>query len=145
MHVELEHSLLSAFTSLETPIFLGLLLPTFLIAYWTYYKNFQGLRKIAAGKNPLTTLLNHAYFVDDLYYAIAKGINSFSGALTRFENAVFARIPDQAGTDISQAAEPGKALSLKKGPSDSFRNYIAAAVLGFILIMVLIILTLGGL
>jgi len=145
MHIELEHSLLSAFTSLETPIFLGLLLPTFLIAYWTYYKNFQGLRRVAAGKNPLTTLLNHAYFVDDLYYAIVKGINGFSAALTRFENAVFARIPDQVGTDISQAAEPGKALALKKGPSDSFRNYIAAAVLGFILIMVLIILTIGGL
>ncbi len=143
LHVELEHSLLSAFTTAEFPIFMGLLLPTFLLAYWTYYRNFQGIRKVAAGSNLLTKLLGHAYFIDDLYYAIGKGINSFSAALTRVENSLFARIPDKAGTDISHAADPGHAMTLKKGPSDSFRNYVAAAVLGFILIVVLIILTIG--
>jgi NADH-quinone oxidoreductase subunit L len=143
MHVELEHTLLGAFTSLETPIFLTLLLPVFLLAYWSYYKNFMGIRNIAAGKNPLSALLNHAYFLDDFYNAIAKGINGFSAALTRLENALFSRIPDQAGTDVSRAAEPGHAGFLKKGPSDSFRNYIAAAVLGFIIIVVLIVLTVG--
>jgi NADH-quinone oxidoreductase subunit L len=143
MHVELEHTLLGAFTSAETPIFLLLLLPTFLLAYASYYKNFMGIRKIAAGKNPLTTILSHAYFLDDLYYGIAKGINGFSAALTRFENALFARIPDKFGTNISDAASPGHALTLKKGPSDSFRNYVAAAVVGFILIIVLIVLTVG--
>ena len=44
---------------------------------------------------------------------------------------------------MSEAAEPGHATTLKQGPSDSFRNYVAAAVLGFILIVVLIILTVG--
>ena len=34
-------------------------------------------------------------------------------------------------------------MTLKKGPSDSFRNYVAAAVVGFILIIVLIVLTVG--
>ena len=96
-------------------------------------------------KNPLSTTLNHAYFVDDFYNAIAKGINWFLWWLHTLRKALFARYPDSAGTDISQAAEPQKALALKKGPSESFRNYIAAAVLGFILIMVLIILTIGGL
>ncbi len=143
MHIELEETLLGAFTSLETPIFLSILLPIFLLGYWTYYRNFQGLRKIAAGKNPLTVLLGHGYFVDDLYYGIGRGINGFSALLTRFENAVFSRGPDKLGADISEAAEPGKALSLKKGPSDSFRNYVAAAVLGFIIIVVLIVLTIG--
>jgi len=143
MQVELHHTVLGAFTSLETPIFLGLLVPTFILAYWSYYKNFMGIRNIATGKNPISTLLNHAYFLDDLYYAVAKGINGFCAALTRFENALFARIPDQAGADISRAAEPGHATALKKGPSDSFRNYVAAAVVGFILIIVLIILTIG--
>ncbi len=143
MHVELEHTLLGAFTSLETPIFLTLLLPVFLLAYASYYKNFMGIRKIAADKNPITVILNHAYFLDDLYYGVAKGINGFSLALTRFENALFARIPDKVGSDISDAAAPGHALALKKGPSDSFRNYVAAAVVGFILIIVLIVLTVG--
>ena len=87
--------------------------------------------------------MNHKYFVDDLYYSIGNGINKVSECITRFENAAFGRIPDKAGSDISQAAEPGHAMTLKKGPSDSFRNYVAAAVVGFILIIVLIVLTVG--
>ncbi len=136
-------SLIAAFTTSEFPIFMLLLLPTFLLAYWTYYKNFNTLRKVAAGKNPLTFLLGHAYFLDDFYYAIGRGINGFSAALTRFENYFFASVPDKAGADIAEAAQPGKAMGLKKGPSDSFTNYVAAAVVGFILIVILIILTLG--
>jgi NADH-quinone oxidoreductase subunit L len=143
LHAEIDVTLLEAFTSAEFPIFMGLLIPTFILAYWTYYRNFQTIRNVAAGKNPLTKLLGHAYFFDDLYYGIGKGINKISEGLTRFENAAFARIPDKAATDISQAAEPGHAITLKKGPSDSFRNYVAAAVVGFILIIVLIVLTVG--
>jgi len=100
MHVELEHSLLGAFTSVETPIFFGLLFPTFLLAYWTYFRGFSGFRRVAAGRNPLTVLLNHGYSIDDLYYGIAKGINGLSEGLTRFENALFSRIPDKIGADI---------------------------------------------
>jgi NADH-quinone oxidoreductase subunit L len=143
MHIELEETLLGAFTSLETPIFLTILLPIFVLGYYTYYKNFMGIRKVAAGKNPITVILNHKYFFDDFYYAVARGINGFSAYLTRFENAVFSNGPDKLGSDVGKAAEPGKAMALKKGPSDSFRNYVAAAVLGFIIIVVLIILTVG--
>jgi NADH-quinone oxidoreductase subunit L len=143
LHAEIEVSLLEAFTSLEFPIFMLMLVPVFILAYFSFYKNFQGLRKVAAGKNPLTTLLNHKYFLDDLYYGVAKGINKASEGLTRFENAAFGRGPDKLGTDIGQAAEPGHAMTLKKGPSDSFRNYVAAAVVGFIIIIVLIVLTVG--
>ncbi|MCW4030320.1 MAG: NADH-quinone oxidoreductase subunit L [Candidatus Bathyarchaeota archaeon] len=143
MDVELETTLLGAFTSLETPIFLTMLVPIFFLAYYTYYKNWNAFRKVAAGRNPITITLNHAYFLDDFYNAIAKGINGFSAALTRVENALFSRYPDEAGTKVGEAAEPGHATVLKKGPSDSFRNYVAAAVLGFVLIIVLIILTLG--
>ena len=143
MHVELEETLLGAFTSLETPIFLAILAPIFVLGYFTYYKNFNALRNVAAGKNPLTILLGHGYFVDDLYYAIGRGINGFSALLTRFENKVFAQLPDKAGADVAKAAEPQNATALKKGPSDAFRNYVAAAVVGFIIIVVLIVLTIG--
>lgn len=143
MHAEIEISLLEAFTTSEFPIFMGLLLPVFILAYFSYYKGFQGIRNFAAGKNPITTLLNHKYFIDDLYYGIGKGINKASEGLTRFENAVFGRGADKIGLDVGQAAEPGHAMTLKKGPSDSFRNYVAAAVVGFILIVVLIVLTVG--
>jgi hypothetical protein len=88
-------------------------------------------------------MLKHAYFFDDFYGAVSKGINKFSDGLTRIENSLFGRYPDSAGTSVSRAAEPGQATTLKKGPSESFRNYVAAAVLGFILIVVLIILKVG--
>ena len=88
MHFELEHTLLDAFLNLETPIFLSLLLPTGLIAYFTYYKNNQTFRRIAAGKNPLTTMLSHAFFFDDVYSGISRGISRFSDGVRHFENVI---------------------------------------------------------
>ena len=52
MHFELEHTLLGAFLSWETPIFLSLLIPTGLIAYYTYYRNNQTFSNIADTKSP---------------------------------------------------------------------------------------------
>ena len=88
MHFELEHTLVGAFLSLETPIFLSLLLPTGLIAYYTYYRNNQTFRRVAASKNPLTTVLSHAYFFDDVYSATARGISRFSDGVKRFEGVI---------------------------------------------------------
>ncbi len=143
MHVELEGTLLTALLNEETAVFIGLLIPTGLIAYFTYYKGWQGIRNVAGSKNPLSTLLDHAYFFDDFYNLIAKGLTKLSAGLTRFENALFGRFPDNFGSKISDAAKPEKAIKLKQGLSSSFRNYVAAAVLGFILIAILIILTIG--
>jgi hypothetical protein len=141
--VTLTEGLVGAFLNIETPIFLSLLIPTWLLAYYSYYKGFKGIRNFAASKNPIVVMLKHAYFFDDFYGAVSKGIERFSGGLTRVENALFGRYPDSAATQVSEAAEPGHVTTLKRGPSDSFRNYVAAAVLGFILIVVLIILTVG--
>jgi NADH-quinone oxidoreductase subunit L len=167
MHVSLETALLGAFTSVETPIFLSLLIPTGLIAYYSYYKNYQGIRNIAAGKNPLTIILNHGYFFDDVYGGIARGISSFSDGVRRFEGVISLFPPKFASTVIHLAngvhvyldTYVDNALDklinvlaiktltgvsqMKKAPSTSIRNYIAAAVLGFILIAILVILTIG--
>jgi NADH-quinone oxidoreductase subunit L len=188
MHVELETSLLGAFLSLETPIFLTLLLPVGLIVYWTYYKNNQTLRKVAAGKNPLSTMLNHGYFFDDAYRGVARSIGGISEGLGRFEDK-FNLFPQKVATGVialangvhtyldvlvdqflnllarrslSGAGEIRKfdvlldkflnalgnktlsgASQIKKKPSASLQHYIAAAVLGFVLIVILIILTMG--
>jgi NADH-quinone oxidoreductase subunit L len=167
MHFELEHTLIGAFTSLETPIFLSLLIPTGLIAYYTYYKSFQTFRHIAAGKNPLTTMLSHAYFFDDVYGGASKGISKFSDGVRHFEN-VISRFPLKFGQSVIKIANGvhlyfdtkadnslDKLINvlsnttltgvskMRKAPSASLRNYIAAAVVGFILIVVLIILTIG--
>ena len=188
MHVPVETTLLGAFTSLETPIFLALLLPTGLIIYLTYYKNNQTMRSIGASKNPLTTTLSHGYFFDDFYGIVAKGIAGFSGGLGRFED-LFSLFPQKVASSVIQFANGlhtyfdvlvdqflnvmarrslsgaseirkfdllldkllnllgNKSLSgasqMKKRPSASLQHYIAAAVLGFILIVILIILTIG--
>jgi NADH:ubiquinone oxidoreductase subunit 5 (subunit L)/multisubunit Na+/H+ antiporter MnhA subunit len=142
MHVETE-GLLAAFTSLEFPIFIALIIPVGILAYYTYYKGFNAIRNVAGTKNPISTTLKHAYFVDDFYNAISKGLTKISAGLTRFENAVFGKYVDEFGTKVGDAAQPGKALELKQDPSSNYRNYLAAAVIGFILIVILIILTMG--
>jgi NADH:ubiquinone oxidoreductase subunit 5 (subunit L)/multisubunit Na+/H+ antiporter MnhA subunit len=142
MAVETE-GLLAAFTSIEFPIFMALLVPVGILAYYSYYKGFNGIRNVARTKNPLSSLLRHAYFFDDLYNAIAKGLTKIAEGLTILENTLFGRYIDELGTKISDAAKPGKALKLKQDPSSNYRNYLAAALLGFILIVILIILTVG--
>jgi NADH-quinone oxidoreductase subunit L len=162
------HGLLAAFTSLEFPIFIALIIPTGLLVYFSYYKGFNAIRNIAKTNNPISTLLKNAYFVDAFYNVIAKGIIKISEGLTRIENTLFGRyidrnlkVPtplrhvsrledtlfgryiDEFGEKISDTAKPGKALKLKQDQFSNYRNYIAAAVLGFILIVLLIILTLG--
>jgi NADH-quinone oxidoreductase subunit L len=143
MHVKLTESLVGAFLNIETPIFLALLVPVGLLAYYTYSKGYQGIRNFAASQNPIVVMLKHAYFFDDFYGAISKGFERFGNGLTRFENAIFGNYPDKLAAEIGDAAEPEHATTFKQGPSDSFRNYVAAAVLGFILIVILIILTVG--
>ena len=164
MHINLGITLLGSFLSLETPIFLALLLPTGLIIYLTYYKNNQTMRNIAASKNPISALLSHGYFFDDFYGAVAKGVTRFSDGLGRFEDSLFSRFPQLVASSVTHIANLVQkyldvladqllnilairtlrgASKLKKVPSSSLQHYVAAAVLGFVLIVVLIILTVG--
>ena len=163
MHVELEHSLLSAFTSIETPIFFGLLLPTFLLAYFTYYRGFSGLRRVAAGRNPLTILLNHAYFLDDLYYTIAKGVGKLSEGFMCLDSLIN-HFCEKVGKGVGKLSEGFMCLdslinqlmdfsaalftraisALNRLPLKTYQNYIVALILG-ILLIVIILLIVGGL
>ena len=155
-------SLLGSFSGLETPIFLLLLLPTGLIAYYSYYKGFQGIRNIASSKNPLTTTLKHAFFFDDAYNSASTGIRKFSEKLMHGDNFVNIRhynlargigkftegimhFDDYANQLVASVVTRFVQTSskLKKVPSTTIQNYVAAGVVGFILIVVLIILTIG--
>ncbi len=129
--------LLGAFTDIETPIFLAILVPTFIVVYWSYYKNFMGVRNIGGGSNPIATMLKHAYFFDDAYYALAKGIGKLSDGVKFIEDSA-----NKLTVSFAYGTERA-ANRLKKVPSTTVQNYIAAAVVGFILIVVLIILTIG--
>jgi NADH-quinone oxidoreductase subunit L len=137
MHSTLTNTLLDAIFSLETPIFLLLLVPTGLIAYYTYYKGFNGVRKVSSTKNPLSTALNHAFFFDDFYGLCVKGINKVADAGRALDG-----LADKA-IALFAVGTLRNANKMKKLPTTSMQNYVAAAVLGFILIIVLIILTIG--
>jgi NADH-quinone oxidoreductase subunit L len=130
-------TLLGSFTDIETPIFLSLLVPTFILVYWSYYKNYMGVRNIASGSNPIAVMLKHAFFFDDVYYAFAKGIEQLSVGVKFIE--------DQANrlTVVFAYGTERTAERLKKVPSTTIQNYIVAGIVGFILIVILIILTLG--
>ncbi len=129
-------SLLGSFDVVEL-IFLSLLIPTFLLVYWSYYKNFLGVRNIGGGSNPLATMLKHAYFFDDAYYAFAKGLEKLSAGVKYIEDSA-----NKLSVSFAYGTERA-ANRLKKVPSTTVQNYIAAAVVGFILIVILIILTVG--
>jgi NADH:ubiquinone oxidoreductase subunit 5 (subunit L)/multisubunit Na+/H+ antiporter MnhA subunit len=160
-----ETSLLGAFSNVETLIFAAILVPTGLIIYLTYYKGSAIMMKIRSNSNPLTVVLGHGYFFDDLYEkVIARGTVIFSNGVRKFENTAFGVFPQiVAGFVISFAMGVHKYLDvladqllnvvahrtltsaskMKKVPSSSLQHYLAAALLGFILILLLIIATMG--
>jgi NADH:ubiquinone oxidoreductase subunit 5 (subunit L)/multisubunit Na+/H+ antiporter MnhA subunit len=163
--VESPISLLGSFLNLETPIFLAILVPTGLAIYLTYYRNSALMMKLRSQKNPITTLLKHGYFFDDLYEGIiSKGTIIFSNGVRFFENTAFGVLPQVvAGFVISFAIGVHKYLDvladqllnlvanrtlssaskMKRVSSQSLQHYLAAALLGFILILILIIATIG--
>jgi NADH:ubiquinone oxidoreductase subunit 5 (subunit L)/multisubunit Na+/H+ antiporter MnhA subunit len=165
MQVEAELSLIGAFFNLETPIFLALLVPTGLIIYLTYYKNSEIMSKFRSSSNPLMKILNRGYFFDDLYErTIAKAIVSFSKGVRFVEVVLFNKIPlivawsviilanavhnhlDTLADDllvVLARSTMRSASQAKKLPSTSLQHYVAAAMIGFILIVILIILTIG--
>jgi hypothetical protein len=74
---------------------------------------------------------------------IARVFTKISQWFTRVEDTLFGRYIDKFGEKVSDTAKSGKALTLKQDPSSNYRNYLAAAVIGFIIIVILIILTYG--
>jgi NADH:ubiquinone oxidoreductase subunit 5 (subunit L)/multisubunit Na+/H+ antiporter MnhA subunit len=190
MRVEGETNLLGAFFNIETPTFFAILVPAGLIIYLTYYKNSEVMGKIRSNSNPLTDVLKHGYFFDDLYERIAgkgivdfsngvrranetvmngvnapaKGIVNFANSVRRAEVAFSGRLPQLVANSIISMANAvhkyldvladelliiiahrtlRSASKMKSVPQTSLQHYIAAALLGFILILILIILTIG--
>ncbi len=163
MHVNLEVTLLGSVINSETLIFSAFLLPAGLIIYLTYYTKSQTMRTIINKLNPISTVLKHGYFFDDFYNKCVQGIISFSNGLGKFDTQI-SKFPHLVGPAVTRVGDWGKVLDakadqlldsfavklvqvsskLERGPSwQSLQNYVAAAVLGFILIVVLIILTIG--
>ena len=110
-------------------------------------------------------ILKHGYFFDDLYVrVITNGVMKISKGLDYLETKVFTDVPQNVARAILKLADVThkyldvlaeellnvivhrtviSAAKAKKVPSSSMQHYIAAALLGFILILVLIIVTIG--
>jgi len=82
-------------------------------------------------------MLKHAYFVDDAYYAFAKGLGKLSTGVKYIEDSA-----NKLSVSFAYGTERA-ANRLKKVPSTTIQNYIAAGIVGFILIVILIVLTVG--
>ena len=124
------------------------------------------MNKFRSSSNPLQKILSHGYFFDDLYEKlIAKATISFSKGVRFVEVVLFNKIPLIVGWSAIVIAANAvhnyldvladnllnmlarstlrSASQMKKVPSTSLQHYIAAAMLGFILIIILILLTMG--
>jgi NADH:ubiquinone oxidoreductase subunit 5 (subunit L)/multisubunit Na+/H+ antiporter MnhA subunit len=165
MGADVEISVPGAFLSSETVIFLSIIMPVGLIMYLTYFRNSSIMQKIRGDSNPLSPLLKHGYFFDDLYERIAGiGIVGLSSGTRRVEVSFFQRFPQLVASSIISIARAVQrylevmtdqllsliahrtlrsASQMKKVPSTSLQHYLAAALLGFILILILIIVTIG--
>ncbi len=163
--VEAQLNLIGAFFNIETAIFVSLLIPTGLLVYATYFKNSTIMAKIRSESNPLTVILKHGYFFDDFYEkGIARGILKISDGVHTVENSALGKFPVMvAGFTISAAIIVHKYLDtltdqliniianrtlrsaskMNDLPLTALQNYIAAALIGFILIVIVILLTIG--
>ncbi len=193
LHLEAETSLLGAFFNIETAVFAAILVPTALLIYATYFKNFSVMNAIRSDKNPVSKLLKHGYFFDDFYEKVtAKAVMVFSGGVQFVEDIGFEAFPQKfangivrlaggvhkyldtatdqflnvvAGRTLGGASKvrtldtladklldllagktlrsASKAAKATKAPRNSLQHYLAAAIIGFIMLVVLIIISIG--
>jgi len=190
MHVNAEIGLSEVFSS-STLIFLLVLFLGGFPVYLTYYRKsvlIEKTRRILLA--PLTTVLEHGYFFDDLYekivakgvvgvseglryvevtgfgrspYLVAHGIIRISNGVHKYvEKAIFDRLPQSTANRVISLAHNTRkyldvfvdellyiatnrtlssASKIKKTHSGSLQHFIAAALLGFLILLILIIVT----
>jgi len=165
LKTEASVNLTSAFTSSETIIFFALLVPVGLSIYLTYYKKSGSMMQLLNRLNPLSTVLKHGYFFDDVYEGIvSRSVQAFSEGVKLFEGAIFSRLPQIVADIVIVVAVSVQqhldvyadglltlfarrslqsAEKMHKVPSESVQHYLSAAIIGFILIVILIVISVG--
>jgi NADH-quinone oxidoreductase subunit L len=164
MGVTVEIGFSEAFSS-ATLIFILFLFIGGLPVYFTYYKESKAMEKIRNSLlTPLTVVLKHGYFLDDFYEkVVAKGVAEVSDLANTFEKSIFNRLPQYVAKGVIGLANNThkyldvladellyiianrtltSASKIKKTHSGSLQHFIAAALLGFLIILILIIVTL---
>ncbi len=168
MQVTVEIDWLGSIFSLETVVILGIFLLGGVPIYLLYFKDNLAER-VSRLLSPIATVLKHGYFFDDLYErVIAQSVWVASKGVRSFEMSVFDRMPQLVARGVIGIAHAthvyldlladellyvvahrtlGTASRIQRTHhTGSLQHYIAAAIIGFILIIVLTILTLlrGG-
>jgi len=162
MHVNVEIGLGEVF-SVSTLIFILVLLVGGIPIYIFYYRKSRLLEFVTRHLAPLNTVLEHGYFFDDFYEkVVAGGITKAAQGLGYVEDTVFTRLPYFVADGVTTmargthkyfdilvdrilyvAANRTLAYSSKIGKrqNESLQRYVAAALLGFLIVLVIVIVT----
>jgi NADH-quinone oxidoreductase subunit L len=162
LHANVEIGLSEVF-SLSTLIFLLALLIGGIPVYLFYYRKSRLMGIITKKLAPLNIIFEHSYFFDDFYEkVVAGGIIRVTKGLEHVETTVFARLPYFLANGVTKlahgthkyldvlidkmlyiAAKKTLAHSSKVGKihDESLQRNIAAALLGFLIVLIIVIVT----
>lgn len=147
----------------STLIFLLVLLMGGLPVYFTYYRKSKLMETVKRSLAPLNTVLEHGYFFDDFYEkVVVAGVTKAAKDLGYVEGTVFTRLPYFVANGVTSLARStqkyfdvlidrmlyvaaNKTLvhssKIGKTHDESLQRYIVAALLGFLILLIIVILT----
>jgi NADH-quinone oxidoreductase subunit L len=162
MQVNVEIGLGEVFSS-STLIFLIVLLTGGIPVYLFYYRKSRLTEIVTKSLAPFNTVLEHGYFFDDFYEkVVAKGILKMSSGFEYVEDIILNRLPYLVASGVTKfahkthkyfdvlidellyvAANRTVAYSSKieKIHNESLQRYIVASLLGFLVLLVVVIIT----
>jgi NADH-quinone oxidoreductase subunit L len=165
LHSDVEIGLSEVFSPL-TLIFLVALLAGGVPVYLYYYRP-KLIGGIARQFAPLNIVFEHGYFFDDFYEkVVAGGVMRVTKALESVETTILTRLPYLVANGVNKiaqgthkyldilvdnmlrtAAKKTSAHSSKVGEtnSESLQRSVAAAILGFLMILIIVTVTVGWL
>jgi NADH-quinone oxidoreductase subunit L len=154
---------LSEVFSSSTLIFLLVLLIGGIPVYLFYYRKSRLMGIVTKSLAPLNIVFEHDYFFDDFYEkVVAKGIVKISNGFEYLENVILSRLPYFAAKGVTTLAQSthkyfdvlidellyiaanrtiAHSAKLEKLHNQSLQRYIAAALLGFLVLFILVIIT----
>ena len=147
----------------STLIFLLVLLMGGLPVYFAYYRKSKLMETVKRSLAPLNTVLEHGYFFDDFYEkVVAAGVTKVAKGLGHVEDTIFTRLPYFVANGVTSLARStqkyfdvlidrmlyiaaNKTLvhssKIGKTHDESLQRYIVAALLGFLILLIIVILT----
>jgi NADH-quinone oxidoreductase subunit L len=162
MQVNVEIGLSEVFSTSTLVFVLVLLIGG--IPVYLYYYGKPKLREFVGGHlTPLNAILEHGYFFDDFYEkVVAQGVMKITKGLQYIEDTFFARLPYSVAYGVTNLARfthkyfdvlvdhilyvaANRTLSyssrIGNKQDESLQRYIVAALLGFLIVLIIVIIT----